>query len=165
MIKKALKSSFGFTLIELLIVIAILSMLSALLVPNYMSARERARDTQRKNDLKQIQKAFEMYIQDQASPEYPADADFPTAGECWTTGGSRNPCPLGNVYLNNFPTDPSPGESYAYERSTTSNIEYIICACLENKADSDGVDCDAASGCDIIACVDTNSLCYKVTQP
>jgi len=162
MIKKALKSSFGFTLIELLIVIAIISMLSALLVPNYMSARERARDAQRKNDLKQIQKAFEMYSQDQAIPEYPEF--LPTAGQCWTTEGSNNPCPAGNVYLNKFPTDPSPGGTYKYERLATSDIEYILCACLENKADSDGVNC-AASGCDIITCDDVGLLCYKVTQP
>jgi general secretion pathway protein G len=57
----------GFTLIELLVVIAIIGMLSALLVPNFMGARERARDAQRKSDLKQIQKALEMYRQDQTS--------------------------------------------------------------------------------------------------
>jgi general secretion pathway protein G len=58
----------GFTLIELLVVIAIIGMLSALLVPNFMGARERARDAQRKSDLKQIQKALEMYRQDQNPP-------------------------------------------------------------------------------------------------
>lgn len=164
MIKKTLKSSLGFTLIELLIVIAIISMLSALLVPNYMSARERARDTQRKNDLKQIQKAFEMYKQDQTTPLYPAV--LPTANECWTTGGSGNPCPAGNIYLNNFPTDPSsdPNKTYKYERSITSNIEYKLCACLENKADTDGVDCTASGCVDIVTC-DSGLLCYKVTQP
>ena len=155
MIKKALKSSLGFTLIELLIVIAIISMLSALLVPNYMSARERARDTQRKNDLKQIQKAFEMYKQDQPSPAYPAT--IPPAGECW----SSEPSCAGNVYMNNFPADPSVDQSYYYE---DDGLDYILCACLENKADTDGVDC-IASGCADIDTCDTGLLCYKVTQP
>lgn len=159
MIKKALKSSFGFTLIELLIVIAILSMLSALLVPNYMSARERARDAQRKNDLKQIQKAFEMYSQDQAIPAYPEL--LPTPGQCW----SSEPSCEGNLYLNKFPTDPSPGGTYEYKRSATSDIEYIICACLENKADSDGEVCTSNGCSDIITCDDIDTLCYKVTQP
>jgi len=34
----------AFTLIELLVVIAIIGMLSALFLPNFMGARERARD-------------------------------------------------------------------------------------------------------------------------
>ncbi len=50
-----------FTLIELLVVIAIIGMLSALLLPNFMGAREMSLVIQqRKSDLKQIQKAFEM---------------------------------------------------------------------------------------------------------
>ena len=61
----------AFTLIELLVVIAIIGSLSALFLPNFMAVRERARDSQRKSDLKQIQKAFELYKQDQTPTAFP----------------------------------------------------------------------------------------------
>ncbi len=59
----------GFTLIELLVVIAIISMLAGQLLPALSTAREKGRQANCINNLRQFSFAIEMYYQDY--DEYP----------------------------------------------------------------------------------------------
>jgi prepilin-type N-terminal cleavage/methylation domain-containing protein/prepilin-type processing-associated H-X9-DG protein len=54
----------GFTLIELLVVIAIIAILAAILFPVFAKAREAARATACRSNLKQIGTSVLMYVQD-----------------------------------------------------------------------------------------------------
>jgi prepilin-type N-terminal cleavage/methylation domain-containing protein len=74
----------GFTLIELLVVIAIIAVLIALLLPAVQQARESARRTQCKNNLKQFGLALHNY--------HDTFALFPLGkfGSVWDSGGVAN---------------------------------------------------------------------------
>lgn len=149
----------SFTLIELLVVIAIIGALSSILLPNFMGARERARDAQRKSDLKQIQKALEMYKQDQRAPLYPTPyANNPANG----IGTCSNSFEGTSVYLNKMPCDPLGPTPYFFKIGSTDNQTYKLCSCLENQADPDG---ESPSNCDSTFSCPTNKKGYVVNEP
>jgi prepilin-type N-terminal cleavage/methylation domain-containing protein len=66
----------GFTLIELLIVVAIIAILAAIAVPNFLEAQTRAKVSRVRADMRSIATAIESYRVDMN--EYPHGTDNPT---------------------------------------------------------------------------------------
>ncbi len=58
------QSKFGFTLVEMLVVVAILTVLLAVLLPTYFESREKARSNQCLSNLRQLGQALTMYVRD-----------------------------------------------------------------------------------------------------
>lgn len=134
-------NSKGFTLIELLIVIVIIGVLTSLLVANFVGVRVRARDAQRKSDLRQMQSALELYRADQGT--YPASSSTLSLPENCAVPPSTTLTYFGNLactatYMQKVPRDPSTssynGGNYYYASSGTT---YTLAACLENANDAD----------------------------
>ena len=126
-----IKNKKGFTLIELLVVISIIGILAALIMTNFNAARGRARDAQRKSDLRQISTSLRMYYND--NNLYPLTADL-TFGSDFS-GGEM-------IYMKYVPHDPSWEEvgdpDYVYSRLIADPNDYFcLVATLENASDGD----------------------------
>ena len=66
--KKINSKKKGFTLIELIIVIAIIAILSAIAVPNFISLRNKTKNTADVNSCRTIKKAVQVLVADDSIP-------------------------------------------------------------------------------------------------
>lgn len=104
----------GFTLIELLIVVAIIAILAAIAVPNFLEAQVRSKVARVKTDMRSISVALEAYSVD-SNGKYPlgnrAWAKTPMAGGGpdvhLLVGLSKLTSPL--AYMTSIPADPFVG--------------------------------------------------------
>jgi len=121
---------FGFTLIELLVVIGIIATLTGLALPNYMGARERARDARKKGELHELKQALRLYYNDYET--YPADNNaggimgcVDGATLCTTTFATTS-----TTYMKRMPED------YSYSQENAGE-DFRLVAALETASDGD----------------------------
>lgn len=140
------KINYGFTLLELLIAMAILGILTSFLFTTYSSTQKKARDAQRKSDLREIQEALEMYLNDKGLYPASSNGQIVGCGACnslpsvclWDNQPEFRdtvPANCGAIYMKKLPKDPLSAQNYYYWVSTDQK-SYKLYACLENTRDS-----------------------------
>lgn len=113
------KHTRGFTLIELLVVIAIIALLSSVVLASISSSREKARDTKRLADMRQVQIALELYYNSVTPSRYPSSGGGPCGGWDSPGDGTFTTALVDGGYLPGHLRDPITNDdcgNYAYYR-------------------------------------------------
>lgn len=167
---------WGLTLVELLVVVTLIGMLAAFITSGFQASQRRGRDVTRKNDLRQLTEALELFYADYGS--YPADdsgeiAACPynpgtqTGGACaW---GSDQLTDGSTMYIKKVPGDSTNGRTYFYRIVPgSSNQKYQLFARLESPQDPDCIDDGSGPNCtDPVAhSCGTSGVCnFAITSP
>jgi prepilin-type N-terminal cleavage/methylation domain-containing protein len=141
----------GFTLIELLVVIAVIGLLATLSVIALSNARVKSRDAKRVADVRQIQKALELYYND--AQTYPATLSV-GASIAYNDNSGFVPTTTYMVIVpdtSNPPDGPcnSGQNQFSYSRSADGS-SYTLAYCLGGSTGSlsSGVHCATPGGID-----------------
>lgn len=127
--------SQGFTLIELLVIIIIIGILVSFTFTKIFDGLVRARDAQRKSDLKQLQTALQLYYDNNDTYPYPGTHTCNSNDICWKNlfGAGKT-----NMYIKAMPTDPLTNTDHLYYYCFIDLNTYVIIANLENSGDKQG---------------------------
>ena len=100
------QSRKAFTLIELLIVVAIIGILAAIAVPNFLNAQIRAKVARAEADMRNLKTALDSYQID--NNNYPMARSNPLTGETGQIALSHRLYPLTSpvAYMSSIPDDP-----------------------------------------------------------
>lgn len=127
----------GFTLIELLVVISIIGILTAVILPNLVGMRSRARDAEKKATGRELKTALRLYYNDYQS--YPAPSVGNGIAGCGADGtaGCGTTFSAGSgptVYMKELPA----AEDYQYYTDgEISPDRFLLVFTLENASDQD----------------------------
>lgn len=147
----------GFTLIEILIVVAIIGVISGVVFTALSQARLKGRDSKRKGDLVQLQKALEIYYN--TNNRYPCTGDsgavpnncggtinmWAATGTCGsgttphTYTGSNGYIPnLAPTFVGFLPADPRPSTGCSGYNYRSDGVNYKIISTANSVGGSGG---------------------------
>jgi type II secretion system protein G len=116
--KSPSRFSQGFTLIELLIVVAIIAILAAIAVPNFLEAQTRSKVSRVQSDLRMLVTAVESYSLDNGC--YPRN---PPAGVCVLAVNGLPELTTPVAYIISYPVD-----IFRSEKGLRKPIQYGACS-------------------------------------
>lgn len=99
---KLRKNAKGFTLVEIMIVVAIIGLLAAIAVPNFVQARQTARTNACVNNLRLIDAAKEQYALEQNVADGAAVADGTVLDAYLKGGWDGINCPMSDPGVNDY---------------------------------------------------------------
>lgn len=102
----------GFTLIELLVVMFILSLLFALVMPNFTGARQRAEDAKTKSNMFSLKNSLRQYYNDKGA--YPTGTDITKTLD------------LGQAFFDSYMLGSGVGATYIWVDSDRFRLKTIV---------------------------------------
>jgi type II secretion system protein G len=117
------KPTRGFTLIELLIVVAIIAILAAIAVPNFLEAQTRSKVSRAKTDMRTLATAMESYRIDNNAYMWPIQQLASTPWYYYGVPGFKLTSPV--AYLTSLPGDVFSEEKSRDPSGNVVTVQYV----------------------------------------
>lgn len=142
------RKNLGFTLVEILVAVSIIGIVSAVALTMFSTPQKQARDTERRNDLRQFQLALENWANQNNGfyPSFTTAAGEPASTLCGYLDPASGPTYLADCSNVVDPRQSMGHDPYRYQTDgtgsgTPTGTKYVLWAKLEAQTDTYWVVC------------------------